>query len=1462
MFESDVFYKRVKRNGKWGLFTRHDVMDAQVNHLIETIELPEDHYLDQDQEILEVFIEELEEVFNALDTLLQQWQMHPDDMPLIHEVCRHFNNLKGTGRMVGANASSEIAWIVEETLTRVMNALLPFSQLLLDFVYCIFKLYQDDLINDFKQLKPHQIDLRPYALIGQQLQFEQQILPALLSYVYPNTITITAQPDISLVSDHPSRVELSESLNIFLDEISVYVQDITFFLNQSHPDDEDHNRVLRALHTIRGSSSMAEIMPLFEVSSTVESMIKQVLLHHAKLTVLELKLLRDYQQFIAQAIELIRQDPSLQKLQQQVHQFELSCQHYQAQIVQIAEKEQQQAVGIVAHLLELGIDELLDAEFEFEVRISHEASEYIARLNEQAALLHSHTDTQRTRFLHNFSGSLQHIYQDLLSTACTDFPASLRHAFQRAHEAMISLFDALAAVQHMTVFASYQTILDVLVNEVFQYKQAQCINAERDVLQNSDNAYNIAEPVTSQLSSYLALDRQQDSVIALSIDPILLEIFLEESEELLASIDAEFSIWTNQPDHTDPLQHLIRFLHTLKGGANMVQLTHIGLIAHELETIYQRLIYQQLHVSESLIKIMRMVQDELAERIQQLNHQSDEYPSSHVLDVLQHIEDWIDPSVISTVSSESMPDEQPSMDFDADQDMGLKQILELKPLLSDEVDTPQSLVENMFLEEAAELLQLAEISLQQWIKQRDQRHILLELQRIFHRLTRSARLLELKFVVDMATCLEITFERISLHNFKTSAHDAVLQHAIQWLNAAIFDGEYADYHILKQKLEQLEFIEPLFPVPIEQLLTLTTPQPAFSVSGDGVEPPSMHGEWENVLPVDETNDMIRVSSDLIEKMIDLSGENTINRSRIHMDMGHFDSILGDMELAIQRLSGQLKQLDKELESQSLQTVDVFKVHRFAREQTSNLQQLSKSLTESASDLLDFKSSLTEKIRDTESLLLQQSRIQAELQENLIRTRLVPFAQLLPRLQRTVRQAATTLNRPTQLLVHNTEGELDRSILERLVMPLEHMLRNAVDHGIEDPLTRIKQGKPSIGTIELSIRRHGTDVLLTLKDDGRGIDLEHVRQKAQLLGYLQPNQISDEQELLQYIFYPGFSTASQLTQLSGRGVGLDIVQNEIKTLGGKITVSSIYGTGTSFTIRVPTTVAVSDALMVKVNDQQFALPLGKIERIVRLSPLILEQYFNSQTDRFEFENRAYKLRYLGEFVDDILVPDWSKASSEWPVLLINAHTGQQVALLVDQVVGSRGQIVVKPIGQQFTHIKMVAGATILGDGQVCLILDPLNIAQQVYSKPRHVHDLIEELGTREDRSLIMVVDDSVTVRKVTSRLLERQGYDVVTAKDGQDALEQLEHIRPSLILLDIEMPQMDGFELTRYIRQHSILNSLPIIMITSRTGEKYREIAQQLGVDDYMGKPFQEDDLLTKIQNLLAQNKAIKHSQNQ
>ena len=566
-----------------------------------------------------------------------------------------------------------------------------------------------------------------------------------------------------------------------------------------------------------------------------------------------------------------------------------------------------------------------------------------------------------------------------------------------------------------------------------------------------------------------------------------------------------------------------------------------------------------------------------------------------------------------------------------------------------------------------------------------------------------------------------------------------------------------------------------------------------------------------------------------------------------------------MELAIKRLADQLRRMEGELESQII-AKHGSENSRYAdfdpleMDQYSSLNQLSKSLAESASDLVDFKSTLADKIRETEGLLLQQSRIQAEIQESLMRTRLVPFDRMLPRLQRIVRQTSTTLNRPAELIVQNTEGELDRNILERLVTPFEHMLRNAIDHGLEDTADRIALNKPEVGSIVLNISRQGTDVIVSFSDDGKGIDAEKIREKALSLDLIKADQVIDQEEILQFIFHPGFSTAKAVTQISGRGVGLDVVQSEIKSLGGHVSVSSELGKGTVFTIRVPTTVAVSDALMVKVGDQQYAISLAQIDRIVRIAPTTLESYFNSKDDYFKIDGANYKLRYLSEFVGNQPIPRLNNVGHSLPVLLIKGNSGQTIALLVDQLVGSRAQIVVKPIGQQFANVGVVAGATILGDGQVCLILDGQNVARQIQATQR-----IKQLNDQRDgsrnsnaRRLVMIVDDSVTVRKVTSRLLERQGYDIVTAKDGVDAIEQLENVRPDLMLLDIEMPRMDGFEVTNLVRHHDIHRDLPIIMITSRTGEKHRERAFSLGVTHYMGKPFQEAELLANIQQLIAE----------
>ena len=528
------------------------------------------------------------------------------------------------------------------------------------------------------------------------------------------------------------------------------------------------------------------------------------------------------------------------------------------------------------------------------------------------------------------------------------------------------------------------------------------------------------------------------------------------------------------------------------------------------------------------------------------------------------------------------------------------------------------------------------------------------------------------------------------------------------------------------------------------------------------------------------------------------------------------------------------------------------------DQYSSLNQLSKSLAESASDLVDFKSTLVEKIKDTEGVLLQQSRIQAEISEGLMRARLVPFSRLLPRLQRLVRQVSTTLNKPTELLVNNTEGELDRTILEKLVSPLEHMLRNAVDHGIESAVDRLKNNKPAQGKIELDISRQGTDIVIEFKDDGGGIDAAKIKAKAIDAGLIKPNQKLSDEEIIQYIFHPGFSTAEKVTQISGRGVGLDVVQSGIKSLGGQVSVQSKVGEGSVFTIRVPTTVAVSDALMVKVGDQQFAVPLAQIDRIVRISPTALEEFFNSNNDQFEIDNQSYKLRYLAEFVANQPLPKLSGVAHSLPVLLIKGNMGTTIALLVDQLIGSRSQIVMKPIGDQFASVAAFSGATILGDGQVCLILDGQSIARQVISSQREDVKVEQRVTARRDdhRQLVMIVDDSVTVRKVTTRLLERHGYDVITAKDGVDAIEQLENVKPDLMLLDIEMPRMDGFEVTNLVRHHELHKDLPIIMITSRTGEKHRERAFSLGVTNYMGKPFQEANLLENIKSALSVSREV------
>ncbi|MFD1215748.1 Hpt domain-containing protein [Microbulbifer celer] len=644
--------------------------------------------------------------------------------------------------------------------------------------------------------------------------------------------------------------------------------------------------------------------------------------------------------------------------------------------------------------------------------------------------------------------------------------------------------------------------------------------------------------------------------------------------------------------------------------------------------------------------------------------------------------------------------------------------------------------------------------------------------------------------------------------------------------------------------------------------TPLTPAPAASEAGSNVLPfvrkSRTPGERDSGQPRNQPQEMVRVASELLEELVNLAGETSISRGRLEEQVGEFGIALDEMDSTLSRLNEQLRRLDKETEAQIL-----FRQEQLAEQEDdfdplemdrySSIQQLSRSLLESTSDLLELRQTLGNKTRDTETLLLQQSRVNTELQEGLMRSRMVPFSRLVPRLRRIVRQVSAELGKQVDLVFSNVEGELDRSMLERMVAPLEHMLRNAVDHGIEDPEQRRAAGKEERGRIAVNLAREGSEVVITISDDGAGINLMRVREKAIESGLMRPDAELSNSEIMQFILQAGFSTADQVTQISGRGVGMDVVSAEIKQIGGNVTIASQIGEGTEFVVRLPFTVSVNRALMVKVGDDLFALPLNTIEGIVRLSPFELEHYYRTPEARFEYAGEPYQVNYFGNLLQSSAQPKLNVEDMQLPVLLVRTEN-TAMALQVDAIMGSR-EIVVKSLGAQFAGVQGVSGATVTGDGTVVVILDAHALLRKhsaLLARPEvPVLEVEPEVSGREEpepQKMVMVVDDSVTVRKVTTRFLEREGFRATTAKDGQDAIIQLQDFMPDVILLDIEMPRMDGFEVARHIRSSGRLRDIPIIMITSRTGKKHRDHALSLGVNHYLGKPYQEEVLLNAIRD--------------
>jgi chemosensory pili system protein ChpA (sensor histidine kinase/response regulator) len=924
-------------------------------------------------------------------------------------------------------------------------------------------------------------------------------------------------------------------------------------------------------------------------------------------------------------------------------------------------------------------------------------------------------------------------------------------------------------------------------------------------------------------------------------DPELVEIFLEEGFDILDSAGAALQRWIEDPDNSLEVEALQRDLHTLKGGARMAEIGPIGDLAHELEFLYEGLCGGRLRASPALFGLLQACQDRLSEMLDAVRARRALPDGLALIEAIKH---W-----------RANPSEQLSMPT----------TVHLQPVVEGELEAvAEADILDIFLEEADDLLESMEAAIGRWEEARDDGAHVDELLRVLHTLKGGARLAGQKRLGDLTHDLE-------QHLIEAQQQGAPWPESLFLDVQSGYEGLQAELEELRQQLDR-SLAEEL-PAPTPSPSQSELPQLAAPIVAASAQP-LVVGE-ERVLPFVQRareaaqeaaarrapQELVKVPAELLEGLVNLAGETSIFRGRVEQQVSDFSFTLSEMEATIERVRDQLRRLDTETQAQILSRYQA-EAERAGYEdfdplemdRHSQLQQLSRALFESASDLLDLKETLAAKNRDAETLLLQQARVNTELQEGLMRTRMVPFDRLVPRLRRIVRQVASELDKQVEFVVGNAEGEMDRTVLERMVAPLEHMLRNAVDHGIENAEARRAAGKSESGTIRLNLGREGGDIVLTLADDGAGIKLEAVRRKAIERGMMDAESDLSDHEVLQFILEPGFSTADKVTQISGRGVGMDVVHSEVKQLGGTMSIDSTPGEGSRFLIHLPFTVSVNRALMVLSGEDLYAIPLNTIEGIVRVSPYELEAYYQPDAPRFEYAGQNYELKYLGDLLNNGQHPKLVGQSLPLPVILVRSSE-HAMAVQVDSLVGSR-EIVVKSLGAQFAGVHGISGATILGDGRVVVILDLLATIRS-----RHAHlvqPLLRSASANvlpaevdvERPPLVMVVDDSVTVRKVTSRLLERNGMNVLTAKDGVDAIALLQEQRPDIMLLDIEMPRMDGFEVATLVRHDERLKDLPIIMITSRTGEKHRERAMAIGVNDYLGKPYQESLLLETIQHLV------------
>ena len=1311
-----------------------------------------------DDEILEIFIEEAEEELHNIRNLLPAWKADPSADDSLKDLRRSFHTLKGSGRLVGASELGEFAWAFENLLNRIIDGAIGPSAAMFD----VLEQATDALpqmIAQFKDGIEPQSDIAMLSDMAFELAQPGGNLaaaPAEVQTPAPTAEAVTEQPGVAEIPElDPVLLDIySNESEGHLDEIESYVQGVNAGGSRKVTEP-----LIRALHTLQGSSRMAGITTVAEVCAKLEKYAKALQASNEIVDVEGVEALAECAGYIRDMLAYLAGTDT----------------------ESVPNKDKAQGLADAAYTKVQHLEHIAHAQPEAGLaQVEEEQAEVAEEPAQQAVVEEISSDDTLT---------VEETDEEISLEAIEDF--DIPDGRDESHLSMdVDLPEAEAPAEEMP-------------------------------------AAQVAE--TSDAGGIQGTEEY---------DPELLEIFLEEGVDILDASEETLQAWVDSPDDRSLVEALQRQLHTLKGGARMAGISAIGDLSHSLESTFDGVVDGLLQRTPAMMDLLQLSHDRLVTMLEQVRNHEPVTPGDDLIAQVEALarDANAGASARASATAAQSAEAEPSV-----------------PEFSQETiaEEPSAAPEPPELGDFDEAIADVEFNLSAWVRDVNDRELF-------------ENLYQAGIALDKA-CGESAGEELEQ-----------LTAAISALLSAIMDGHVAASKkvsdLLMLSLDRLQLMAGQLkgqqPVDDSQFLVDDISDlinHALTETGKGEKVVAIDRAFEEQEKSSEEADnrrktpriqqeVVRVRADLLDNLVNFAGEVSIYRSRVEQQIGSFRSSIDEMDQTVDRLREQVRQFDIETEAQiesrkeeaqkmGYEDFDPLEFDRFT-----HMQQLSRSMVESLSDLVSIEEMFLNLTRESETLLLQQSRVNTELQESLMHTRMVPLVEYAPRLRRIVRQTSSELGKRTNLAFNGADVEMDRNVVERMMAPLEHMLRNSIAHGIEDGKTRLKTGKSEGGNITITLSREGSEIVVRVSDDGAGINLDAVKKKAIERGLMKEGARLSDKEVTGFILESGFSTAQALSQISGRGVGMDVVNSEIKQLGGVLEIDSTPGKGTMFTVRLPLTLSVSRALLVNVAEDIYAIPLMSISGIERISAGDVEAILNSAKPVFEWIGEEYDVMYL----TGVLGSGTTKILNDTGKLaLLLAKSGDhRIAFAIDGLIGSR-EIVVKSLGPQLSTLHDLAGATILADGSVALIIDMPSLIRRGLSLKGG--DVIEsgvvEHGT-EREPVVMVVDDSITVRKVTERLLKRHNLKCVTAKDGVDALTVLEETVPDVMLLDIEMPRMDGFELATHIRNSERLKDIPIIMITSRTGEKHRQRALDIGVNKYMGKPYTEVDLLENIESLI------------